>query len=94
MKRLQEAKRNKLHSSHSIDSNAISSVAGPSEPVTESPEVPELSVSTLILSMVSLDESLRVSIDAAQLSDDASYLLVLKKIFCVNLELQECNNCC
>ena len=64
MKRLQEAKRNKLHSSHSIDSNASSSVAGP-EPVTESPEVPELSVSTFIY-MVSLDESLGVSIDAAR----------------------------
>ena len=64
MQRLREAKRSKLHSSHSIDSNASSSVAGPSEPVTESPEVPELSVL--------LDESLRVSINAAQLSNDAS----------------------
>ena len=64
MQRFREAKRNKLHSSHSIDSNANSSVAGLYEPVTESPEGPELSVS--------LDESLRVFINAAQLSDDAS----------------------
>ena len=51
MQRLWEAKRNKLHSA-SIDSNASSSVAGPSEPVTESPEVPELSVSTFIYGVI------------------------------------------
>ena len=70
MQRLREAKRNILHSSHSIDSNASSSVAGPSEPVTESPEVPGLSVSTFIYGVI--DESLRVPINASQLSDDAS----------------------
>ena len=64
MQRLLEAKRNKLYPSHSTDNDASSSVAGPSEPVTESLEVPELSVS--------LDELLRVPINAAQLSDDAS----------------------
>ena len=64
MQQLREAKQNKLHPSHSTDSDASSSVAGPSEPVTESPEVPELSVS--------LDESLQVPINAAQLSDDTS----------------------
>ena len=61
MKRLREARRNKLRSSHykrlsvhSIGSNASSSVAGPSdhEPVTESPEVPGLSVSTFIYGVI------------------------------------------
>ena len=61
IQRLWEAKINK---SHSTDSDASSSVAGPSEPVTESPEEPGLSVS--------LDDSFRVPINAAQLSDDAS----------------------
>ena len=51
-KRKLEAKRNILHSAHSINSNASSSVAGPSEPVTESPEVPELSVSTFIYGVI------------------------------------------
>ena len=64
MQGLREAKINKLQPSHSTDSDASSSVAGPSEPVTESPEEPGLSVS--------LDDSLRVPINAAQLSDDAS----------------------
>ena len=40
MQRLQEAKINKLQPSHSTDSDASSSMAGPSEPVTESPEEP------------------------------------------------------
>ena len=48
MKRLREAKRNILHSAHSIDGNASFYVPGPSEPVTKSPEVPGLSVSTFI----------------------------------------------
>ena len=52
MQRLREAKRNILHSVHSIDSNASSSVAGPSEPVTESPEVPELSVLKFIYGVI------------------------------------------
>ena len=52
MQRLREAKRNKLHLSHSIDSNASFSVPGLSEPVTESPEVPELSVSTFIYGVI------------------------------------------
>ena len=52
MQRLREAKRNKLHSAQSIDSNASSSVAGPSEPVTKSPEVPGLSVSTFIYGVI------------------------------------------
>ena len=64
IQRLREAKINKLQPSHSTDSDASSSVAGPSEPVPESPEEPGLSVS--------LDDSLRVPINAAQLSDDAS----------------------
>ena len=52
MKRLREARRNILHSAHSIDSNASFSVPGPSEPVTESPEVPGLSVSTFIYGVI------------------------------------------
>ena len=60
---MREAKINKLQPSHSTDSEASSFVAGPSEPVTESPEEPRLSVS--------LDDSLRVPINADQLSDDA-----------------------
>ena len=52
MQRLREAKRKKLHSAHWIDSNASASVAGPSEPVNESPEVPELSVSTFIYCVI------------------------------------------
>ena len=70
MQRLQEAKIYKLQPSHSIDSEASSSVAGPSEPVTESPEEPGLSVS--------LDDSLRVPINAAQLS---GLILVFLEMF-------------
>ena len=74
MQRLQEAKINKLQPSHSTDSDASSSVAGPFEPVTESPEEPELSVS--------LDDSLRVPINAVHLS---VHILVFLEMFSCSL---------